>query len=228
MEDFTLDEDQTPDVVDEETLETEPETTEEGTAGDTPTPEPTVDKIDYEHKFSESSKEAQRLLQVNREIEEARIEDKVTIQQLQKENEEILNRLKDDNPESFNAYEQKQFAEKQSLELAKLREDMDLRDFISSTPEAVDYEATLRNMRRAFPDKSFTEIFEENFSSVVQAKKELEATTSTARKTTAPETGEGTSTRNPSGDTIGGYPVAEFNKLPTAKRRSILAKQVKL
>ena len=195
---------------DEETLTGEPE--EKGTEGG----EPASEEEDYKKKFSESTREAQRLLEENKVLKADTEKTKSRIDELEKQEQERVKLLEEENPDAAKIYKLEKSIDdlKKSILLGK--EERDVLDFIGSEPRADVAKEGLKRLMRVNPAKSPKELWEENFLPVIEAFGKSKA----GRKAGQPETGKGS---------MSGEPITElgeeFNRLPLEKRRAYFKKR---
>lgn len=193
--------------------------------------------VDYKKKFSESSSEALRLLDINKTLEKSKTEDGATITGLKSEKEALEKILKEKDPEGFEELKTRIASETAIRENIILKQDKKLDGFISATKGAEDHREALRQHMLANPDKTLDAIWKDHgFQSLAEAsntgdgegdnsKKNKSGEGDSSGEDTSTEDGKGTSTSDPAQDTIGGVSTKEFNKLPLAKRKAILAKE---
>jgi len=173
-------------------------------------------EIDYKTKFSASTREAQRLA-AELKLAEARIAEKeAAASVLAKEKEEMERRFADQNPEAYDQI-------KTSKEMATIKEKLllqeeriALEDFTKGNPEAVEHKDALKKLGRAFPGKTYEDIWNETFAPFYE-KQEVKAAED--KEKSMPETGAG-SVSEVSEDLT----LAEINKLPLAKRKAYFKK----
>jgi hypothetical protein len=185
--------------------------------------------IDYKTKFSESTKEAQRLLGEIKTAQDLTAQEKARGVELEKQLKEIREVAEGKNPEGLKLVDlQRQLAETtQSFALEKEERMLDSFFADVKTEGASSKKEALRALKRAQPNTSLVSLWDEHFKAGVEAAAKAKQDKKTDKKKNASETGKGTSGREPAaGETVGntGYTLDEFNKLPVAKRRSLLAK----
>lgn len=209
----------------EEGETTKPEGEGDGTGADTKDTDPVTGKpIDYKVKFSESTRENQRIAGEIKTLQDSRAGDRATAERLQREMEDLRKVAAKENPEGLEKFDLKKSHEENSRKLAELTLDRELDSFASKTVGAPERREALKNLAKAFPSKSLAELWNENFAGVSEAIEKAKKDKTTSQTTTQPEKGKGTSTREPGGETVAGLPVAEFNKLSVGERRALLTK----
>ena len=127
-------------------------------------------------------------------------------------------RFADSNPEKYDAIRTKK-------ELGELREKMLLQeekgavdDYLESNPKAVAHKESLKRLGRAFPGRSYEDLWTENFKPFV-GEDTGSAEEIKAKKKSQPEKGDGTMS-----EMAGGMTLADLRKLPLEKRKAILMK----
>ncbi len=179
----------------------------------------------YKKRFAGSTKEFEEFYKPKfKELEGLTAQEKARAEELQKTNEELLAKLKDEKPDTYDNVTLQKTLEKNSRELAEMKEKALLDDFISDTPEAKAYREALKSHARAFPTKPIADIWNESFKEIATAKKENAAKETTRQKESQPDKGDGGTTTDPSEAKIAGYTQKEFDALPVSKRREILVK----
>ena len=197
-----------------ETAESETETTDETTEG-----EQTTLEVDYQKKFSESSREALRLLEKNKESEQVIAQERAERTRVETELAELNKALESTDPDAFNYKKLEKSVIDMQRQVAEGRENQQLEEFTKNRPEAKSVAEALRKLGRAEPTKSYTQLWDENFQPLIE--KGTDAKTAETKRKTAPETGKGT----PSGDLTQDVSDLEFNKLSLAERKAILKKK---
>ena len=92
-------------------------------------------------------------------------------------------------------------------------------DYLESNPKAAAHKESLKRLGRAFPDKSYEDLWNDNFKPfVVEGNESVEE--KQAQKKSQPEKGDGTMSEM----TSTGMTLSELRKLPLAKRKAILMK----
>ena len=190
------------------------EQSEEGTAGEAKkTPE-----VDYKEKFAASTTEAQRLVTENKLLQSEAEKSKGRYSALETEKAEMEKRFAEENPEKYDAV-------KTRKDLSELREKILMQeekgavdDYIQSNPKAAAQKDSLKRLGRAFPDKTYEELWTENFKPFVSDGDG--SATETEAKKSQPEKGDSTMS-----EMVGGMSLSDFRKLPLAKRKAILIKQ---
>lgn len=177
--------------------------------------------INYKTKFSESSREALRLLEENKrlgtELEQAR----GSSTQLETDLKEARDVLKETNPEAYNFKSLEKSVKEIETKLAISKENESLGNYLTSNPSAAAIKESLRVLGRTFPNKSYDELWTEHFAPIA-AKAATDAKAKKDQKiANGTENGQG----SPSGDLTGDVDDKEFNKLSLAERKVILKKR---
>lgn len=196
---------------------TDPTTQETGTReGQVKEPE-----VDYKVKFSESAREAQRLYEETKTLKQEKAEALQRAEAERKEREELLARLKDENPEAFDALSIKKNLSELQREVLTQKEEREVNDYLSKNPQAVAHKEALKRLGRAEPKKSYDELWSENFAPVMESGRKLAEQEYKSTRAKQPETGKGSISKDPAS----AFDVDEFNKLTLAQRKEILKKQ---
>ena len=195
---------------DEETPTGEPEG--EGTEGKESTPE----EEDYKKKFSESTRENQRILEENRVLKVESEKTKARLDELEKQEQERVKLLEEENPDAAKIYKLEKSIDDLKKSILLDKEEKEVLIFIGSEPRAEAAKEGLKRLMRVNPTKSPKELWEENFLPAIDAFVKSKA----GKKAGQPETGKGS---------MSGEPIAElgeeFNKLPLEKRRAYFKKR---
>ncbi len=213
MEDQTLEEE----VKIDEQPETETPTNEteaEETGGEAI---PQKKEIDYETKFSESSREAQKLLEEKKRLR-AELDDKIRInRELVEERKKFEEEMASANPEQYDALKMKKSIEELERAVVLEKEERELTQFVASNPEAAKHKEALRKLGR-YEKKPYTELWSENFKDIYG---EVAAEKSKAgKKARQSETGKGSASQME-----GGFNLGDFNKLSLIQQKEYLKKQ---
>ena len=189
------------------------EDTPKETAGDQAAPE--KEEIDYKVKFSESSAEAQRLLdekkrlQAEKEEKERELRERTEeLERLREENEALAS----GNPEAYDTVKLKKSLEEIKKQVLIEREERELQDYIRRNPQAEAHKEALRKLGR-HSKLSYDKIWAENFKPVYDRMAEKKGAVQS-------EKGKGNMSQEPSSE----IDLEEFNKLPLAKRKAYLKK----
>jgi predicted RNase H-like nuclease (RuvC/YqgF family) len=209
MEDQTSEEEV---KVDGETPTNETDTTETGGEAN-----PQKEEIDYKTKFSESSREAQRLMEENKRLaQEYNLKDK-ELADAQEERKRFEEEIANANPEQLDAFKMRKSIEELQKSVVLEREERELTQFTASNPEAAKHKEVLRKLGRA-EKKSYNELWNENFKDLYG---ELTAEKSKAdKKSRQPETGKGSAT-----NMEGGFSLDAFSKMSLIQQKEYLKKQ---
>lgn len=194
--------------------------------------------VDYKVKFSESSKEANRLLDVNKTLENTNKEDRATISKLEATKKVLEDSLKENDPEAFEKLQSRIKQETDSRELESMKIDDKLNKFIAENEGSEEHREALKHHLNANPDKSLDAIWKEHgFQAMVESKDSGDGTSEEENKDgnsddknssgddAGTEDGKGTSTGDHAKGTIGGHSPEAFNKLPLLERKAILSKE---
>lgn len=193
-----------------------------------PTPEtegqetgrPTEPKEDYAEKFRASSRESLRLLDENRKLMEREAAISAKLSAIETEKRELEELAKGNNPEGYDSLKLRRHIEGLNSEMAQMKERLELDGFVGSVPEAGAYRDTLRDLGRAYPGKSYRDIWETSLKPVAEASAAAKAEKA-ERRTAAPDMGNGSPTGEPSAETICGMSLEKFNKLPLERRKEL-------
>lgn len=174
--------------------------------------------IDYRAKFAASTTEAQRLVEANKLLEAQVAEEKATAARLAKEKEEMERRFADQNPEVYDQI-------KTTKEMAEIKEKLLLQEertaieeFTKTIPEAEAHKDALKKLGRAFPDKSYLDIWNETFKPFYD---KTAAAVEEDKKKSMPESGAGSISEVATEE----LSLAEVNKMPLAKRKAYFKKK---
>ncbi len=170
------------------------------------------EEVDYRVKFSESSREALRLLDEKKALEQSISERDQKISAYEKQ----LESLKADNPDLAKVIDLENTVNELKKDAALGKEERSLNEFIKEVPDAESFKEAIRKLGRIEPTKSYKEIFSEHFSAVVG-----KISDDVARQNSQQvETGKGSISTDPDST----LDAKEFNKLPLEKRRDIFKK----
>lgn len=179
----------------------------------------------YKGKFGMSTAGAQQLLTEKNTLTGTIAEKERQLSERATEIENLRKIAEGENPEGLKLLDLQTSAKKNAEELALLKEDKQLDDFIKGVPLAENKKDALRSLARAMPTKSLTDIWNESFKAGAEAEAKVVTDKKITQKKTAGDKGKGTSTRDPAAHTIGGYTPAEFNKLSVEKRKQVMIKE---
>lgn len=192
--------------------------------GEQPTEDWKAKHDDLSKRYEHSSAEGIRLSKEIQTFKESEIAGRARLATLEKELQELQEVAKGSNPQGYDAVQMRRKYDDISSQLAAMKEGQELDRFVASDPTAAKHRDALRDLGRAFPGRSYGDLWSTHFAAVIEAEKVL-AEGKKARGEAAPDSGKGTSTGEPSGEgKIGGYSQDAFNKLPLAKRREVLLK----
>ena len=188
--------------------------------GDQP-PKDGEEEPDYRGKFSESSKENQRILADNKRIAEENATLRESNAKLQTLSEELRLVAGEANPDGTKILDLEKSIRELQTNIALSKEATDVNAFIGENPEAAKVSDSLRKLYRLNPTKSLSEIWAENFAPLVQATKEGAAAKKATQTKTQPEKTGGSVSGDPSASAL----PADFNKWSIAERKAYLQKR---
>lgn len=205
-------------IVDEETPTNEPTSETGGDVETTP-----KEEVDYKVKFSESSREAQRLLEEKKRLEEENklykgITDKFMANRDTREDDEI-EKLKDVDPIGYELAKTKRDLDETKKMVLKEKEEREFQGFSSSNPLAVKHAEAIRKLGRLEPTSSYSEIWDKYFKSAYEEGAKAQIDKLRKEKEVQPETGKGNISSEFTTE-LG----EEFNKLPVSKRKEAFKK----
>ena len=172
---------------------------------------------DYRKKFSESSKEALRLLEDNKVLEQSFKAERAAKEKIEKEQKELYEALLADDPTKAKALDYDKKIAAIEAEVRQDKEERLLQDFTKGDTLKEKSKEAIRNLARA-EGKSFQEVWETRFEPIF---KEAQSTKTAKLADKVSKTVEkGTQTPEPSG----GIPDG-FDKLSLSERREYFRKQ---
>lgn len=174
--------------------------------------EPAEGTEDYKKKFSESSREAQRLFEENKVLKAESEQTNVRLAELEQIEEEKQRLLEEENPDAAKIHKLEKSIDEVKKSILLEKEDKDVSSFISSESRAVASKEALKRLMRVNPFKSPKELWEENFLPAIETAVKSKA----GKGAGQPETGKGSM----SGEPIAELELEEFNKLPLEKRKA--------
>lgn len=182
----------------------------------------------YAGKFSASSSGAQGLLDKNKNLSTDLEGVRAELETSKKDMDALRKVAEGKNPEGLSLLDLQKNLESTTKSLALEKEERLLDQFVGSVKVegASSYKEALRALARSQPSVPLQTLWDSN----LKAGAEAAAAKTKARKTSttrgASEQGKGTSTREQAKNTVGntGLALEEFNALPVAKRRELLAK----
>ena len=183
--------------------------------------EKTSEEVDYKEKFGASTKEAQRLATENKLLQGEAEKAQGRYSTLETAMADMEKKFAAEDPEKYDAIKtKKDLGElKEKLLLQEERGAVD--DYLESNPKAAAQKEALKRLGRAFPDKTYEDLWNENFKPYVPEEGDDGSATETkAKKKSQPEKGDGTMSEM----TSTGMTLDEFRKLPLNKRKAILLK----
>lgn len=188
---------------------------------------------EWRDKFRASASGAQDLLTKNKQFETERDAERAKVAQLEKDMVDLKAIAEGKNPEGLKSHEVQAQLKETSEKLALLTEKGSLDDFEKANPLATGSQReSLKNLARANPTKSLTDLWNENLKAGAEAAAAKVKADDEARKKGASDQGSGTSTREPGGNSNTlkgskgdtGLTLEEFNALPVAKRGELIKK----
>lgn len=187
----------------------------EGTAGeDKNTPE-----VDYKQKFGASTAEAQRLATENKVLQGEAEKAQGRYSTLETEKADMEKRFAEENPEKYDAIRTKKDYNELREKVLLQEEKGAVDDYLESNPKAAAHKESLKRLGRAFPDKSYEDLWNENFKPFVGEDEGSAEEIKKAQKKSQPEKGDSTMS-----GMAGNKSLEDFRKLPLAKRKAILLK----
>lgn len=209
---------QTPDEesnADEETL-----TGEDAPVGTEEQPEaPKSDEPDYKVKFSESTRENQRILAEKQKTDQENQTLKDGMAKLEAEKKELFEAINADNPNAAIIKSLQNRIEQTEKSVSEKELDRDLNDLVKQTPLAGKVADAIRKLAKV-EGKSPKEIYETNFKPLEEEAGKAKADKIIKQKQHQPESGKGSINKDPSLSALGD----DFNKLPLAERKKAFQK----
>jgi len=186
----------------EEQGETETEELEQ-TAGDEGEPE--KEETDYKVKFSESTRENQRIREENQALEDELEEARANSKRLEESLRSNLKELEETDPASAEVIKIKQ--KLAGLEKSNLleKEARVISEFIERNPQAKDDREALKALMRANPRKSAEQLYERHLKPAYNRGVDAGANKLRKQKSAKPETGKGSKTGEPTGEFPDGF-----------------------
>lgn len=180
----------------------------------------------FKGKFSGSTTGAQQLLGEKKILETKIGELGATVDESKQKIEEYRKVAEGVNPEGLKLVDLQNELAESNKKVALLTETSALDAFEKSVPLAATKRDALRSLARANPKTPLQELWDSNLKAGAEAEVARKAGKKETQKKSASDTGKGTSTREPAGDTVGntGLSLKEFNKLPVSERQKLLAK----
>jgi len=193
-----------------ETTETEADNT-EGTEVTENTP--TEPEVNYKEKFAASTRENQRIEAEKKVIQDALNEKEANIVALAEEKAEYERRLKDEQPETYDAIKVNKELSELKKDLVLEKEGRKLNDYIESNPDAKGHKEALKGLGRVNPNMSYDNIYQTMVKPIYEAGIKDYETKKQLKKQIQPETGRGSVEKAPNIDT------KEFNSGSLEERR---------
>ncbi len=179
---------------------------------------PQKEEIDYKTKFSESSKEAQRLYEENKRLQAERDDKDKKISELAEERQRFEEEIASANPDGLELAKMKENIHHLEKTVVLEKEERELTQFISLEPKAVRHKEALKKLMRA-DTRPLHEIWKDTFSSIYNEKEILEK--KETQKRNQIETGKG----NRSEISGGEISLDEFNKFSLNQQKEYLKKK---
>lgn len=194
-----------------QTIETTTKETEGGT-------ETAKDEEDYKVKFSESSREAQRLYGENKNLKDEMEVLKTKVSNLSVVEEKELAELKEANPELYEFRTlKKSFGELQKTVLSQ-KEELEIAKMLEANPDAKLFREAIKKIGRAEPNRSYDDIWAEEFKPLIETKVKAKADEIAKAKGKRTETGKGSMTDEPISD----LSLDKFSKLSLVEKKAYL------
>lgn len=193
-----------------------PETSDNDTKGkEAEDSKPKEPEIDYRERYAQSTREAQRIMAENKAIQDELRKKEELLTQIEQEKIEYERRLRDENPESYDAYRVQQELNSLKKDIILQKERIALDDYAKQNPESSKHLEALKTLGRANPDKTYDELYNNYIKPAYEAGvKDYEARQK-MQKQTQPETGKGSVDKGPVADND----MEEFNKLSLEDRK---------
>jgi len=158
---------------------------------------PKEPEVDYRIKFSESTKENQRIMAENKATQErlARIEAHAST--LEEEKAELERQLRSEKPDSFEAIQVKKELNELKRDIILQKERDAINDYVDSNPEAARHKEALKSLGRANPTLSYSEIYDRMIKPVYEAGMKDYEEKQKIKKQIQPETGRGSVEKGP-------------------------------
>ena len=131
--------------------------------------EPAPEEEDYKKKFSESTRENQRLLEENRFLKADTEKTKSRIDELERQEQERVKLLEEENPDAAKIYKLEKSIDDLKKSVLLDKEEKEVLIFIGSEPRADAAKEGLKRLMRVNPTKSPKELWEENFLPAIDA-----------------------------------------------------------
>jgi len=206
---YTADDDE-----DDESIDDTQKQSEDKTADDKKTSE----EVDYKQKFAASTTEAQRLATENKLLVGEAEKAQGRYSTLETAMAEMEKKFASEDPEKYDAITTKKSLSELTQKMLLQEEKGAVDDYTKSNPNAVAHKEALKRLGRAFPDKTYEELWIENFKPYV-LDEDMSTKEKEANKKSQPEKGD-----NAMSDMTKGMSLEDFRKLPLNKRKAILMK----
>lgn len=178
------------------------------------------DKTDYKLKFSESTRENQRIFAENAASKEENEALKGKVSKLEADMKEYFETLKDESPDAEKMLRLEKSIKELQTQIFQNKEEMEVGKFLTEHPEAEPIDASLRKLYRTNPNKSVEELWNEFFKPLADKTEEGAKARIRRQRSEMPETGKGSSAKGPDAELSEG----EFNELSLEERKKHLKK----
>lgn len=187
---------------------------------------------EWKKKFSDSASGVQKLLDEINILKTNSDQSQAKEEELNKKIEELTKLAEGKNPEGLKASELQTQLSKLTQDHALLKEDKELDSFEKTVPLASTKREALKALARANPKEKLQKLWDDYLKAGAEAEAIALKKKKDDLKKGAGDKGNGTSTREmATGQTVvtdsghdTGYSLEDFNKLPVAKRKELLAK----
>jgi len=179
---------------------------------------PTEPAIDYKEKFSASTTENQRIMAENKTIQDNLRAKEAAIDNLEREKQEIESRLKEENPEAYDALKVNKELNSLKKDVILQKEELAINSFIADRPEAKAHKDALRMFGRANPDVPLSELYDRHIKPTYEAGMRDYETKQKLNKQVQPESGRSLEEQPGAVDD-------DFNSKPLEERKRLLKAQ---
>jgi predicted RNase H-like nuclease (RuvC/YqgF family) len=194
----------------------------EGTSGNDGDTEGEGKEVDYKTKFSESSKEALRLLNEKKAIEGELGEVREKLSKLEAEREELTRERESEDPDQARINKLERNIGELSKEILSSKQEREYLEFAKSVPEAETVKDALKRLHSISPKKSFSDLWNENFKALADKVGTAAVEKQKSVKKSQVASGKGSTSSDPLSVDID---TEAFNKLSIAQRKEILKKR---
>ena len=169
---------------------------------------------ELKEKFANSFKEVERYRKEIIPSYESRLrEEQEKREVIEKEYKDWVKNLEDDDPDKSRLWKMEKTVQELKQETLLNKEKTEIAAFLQLVPKAEPFKEALQGLGRAYPTKSYSELWTEMLESNL------------GKEITQLETGKGSRTKEPSGGTE--IDLKEFGKLPLAKQKQVLKKTLR-